>query len=113
MEKLFNMKEMINNLVSKISALCLPSKIYLVLGLFLILVTLGNTKKTILGKIFYISYIGLIAFIFDILCKSGYEFIVWLLLILPFIIIPLMLSMTTINLYRVINKAKKMKKNKN
>jgi hypothetical protein len=115
MEDLFNMKQMVNNIITKLSLMCLPSQIYLAMGLLIILITLGNSKKTIIGKIFYISYIGLIAFIFDILCKSGYEFIVWFLLILPFIIIPIVLFISTVKLMKtikVITNNARTKKNK-
>jgi len=97
MAELFNMKQFIKNIADKLSRICLPSKLYIAFGLFLIILTLRNKKKTLFVKILSISYIGLISFIFDILCKQGYGFIVWFLLILPFIMVPLIILITTIN----------------
>jgi len=85
-----------------IAKLCTPSYLYLVVSVFgIILLAIqnyGNTKKYCVGKfscivpstilmfIFKIGFVAFWTFILDVLCKSGYINVSWILVLLPFIL---------------------------
>ena len=66
--------------------ICLPSLIYLILGLISIVMMLFNQIKV------FLTFIQLLLIVFwtwilNLICKAGYTWVSWMLLLLPFIII--------------------------
>jgi hypothetical protein len=81
MDKIYSVGE---SLLLKFKDICLPSQIYMVIGLLGIAVNIMNPKSSIIAKILSILVVGLFSFVFDILCKAGYTFMAWILLLLPY-----------------------------
>lgn len=92
--------------------LCTPATIYFVISLIgLILVGVGNlgeTNELCIGEykcnvgdntlIFVLNaiYILFWTFILDLMCKTGYGALSWIVLLLPFIIIAVILAMVMV-----------------
>lgn len=89
--------------------LCTPAHIYLVISVISILVigmqNMGNENTYCLGSyscytknkvtifIMKILYVVFFTWILNILCKSGYETVSWVLVLLPFVLMFIMLSL--------------------
>ena len=77
------------NLKSTFKALCLPSKIYLVLSLVAILLTVlapaifGGVSALI--HIIHLVYVLFWTWVLQLICKAGYRWISWVLVLAPFV----------------------------
>jgi hypothetical protein len=77
-------------LVSLYKALCLPSKVYLVLSFIGILLTI--LMPSILGgvsivmHVFHVIYAVFWTWVLNLICKAGYKWISWVLVLAPFVL---------------------------
>ena len=71
------MEDIINKIKHEYNSLCDPSKLYLVIQLLFIILTLTVLKTNYSFKLFYISVILLWTFIYDALCKNNYTILSW------------------------------------
>ena len=94
-----------NIITMKFPSLCLPSKLYLGISLVCLLLliwqNMGNTNLFCVGMLScsvantyllflaQLLYIIFWTFILNIICKSGYPWLSWLLLLLPFVLFAL------------------------
>ena len=102
-----------NKYKKDLSNLCSPAFIYLILSVFvfviLVLQNIGNTDNFCIGNhvcmipnifiifVFHALYIVFWTFILNILCKSGYKEISWLLVLFPLILFFVIMLLIIIN----------------
>ena len=83
------MSSSLDNVVNLVKNACLPAKIYLGIFAFNAISSLYIKKMNITTHIAALSIsvlIGFLIFLFDnYLCNQGYEFIVWIIIIGPFV----------------------------
>lgn len=75
---------------SKFKLLCLPSKVYFVLAMIGIIVSLV-TPSVFKGVDLFVQFLHLIYVVFwtwvlHLICKAGYNWISWVLVIMPFVV---------------------------
>ena len=96
-----------------IRKLCIPALIHLVISLIglitLILVSketnnmicVNNTKCNVGNKGVFFAVEGILilfwTFILDLLCKSGYKLLSWILILLPFILFFILITLVELN----------------
>lgn len=77
-------------------SLCMPSKVYLVLSVFGILsYFLSNSVFggiTLFVQLMHIVYVLFWTWVLDLICKAGYKWISWVLVLAPFLVVFLTLS---------------------
>ena len=78
-------------------SLCMPSKVYLVLSIFGILsYFLSNSVFggiTLFVQLMHIVYVLFWTWLLNIICKSGYETVSWVLVLLPFVLMFVLIAM--------------------
>lgn len=78
------------NLISIFKSLCLPSKVYLILSVIAILLTMISPAvfggATVLMHIIHIVYALFWTWVLQLICRAGYKWISWILVLAPFII---------------------------
>lgn len=86
------------NLKSTFNALCLPSKIYLVLSLIAILLTVLAPAIfgaiSILIHVVHLVYILFWTWVLQLICKAGYKWISWVLVLAPFVAALLLITLS-------------------
>ena len=70
----------------KFPKLCLPSKIYLVLSIFSIILALLMSINNTLYCIIKFAFALFWTWVLDLICKSGYPTVAWVLVLLPIIL---------------------------
>lgn len=77
------------NLSSMFKSLCLPSKVYLVLSLFAIAVSaiwpMSFGDNSLIFQTFHIIYVIFWSWVLQLICKAGYKWISWVLVLAPFV----------------------------
>ena len=66
-------------------SLCLPSKVYLVLAVIAILVSLFSGVSLLMNLI-HLVYILFWTWILHLICKEGFKWLSWVLVITPYIL---------------------------
>ena len=95
-----------------ITNLCIPSLIYLILGLIVMI----SSKNTIVGKIVFLIIVFLITYLLDYVCKTYGQTASWYILIILYFLAPfiLLIVMMGILLFmadnRYLNFGKSLKK---
>ena len=78
------------NLISIFKSLCLPSKVYLILSVIAILLTIISPavfgEATVLMHIIHVVYALFWTWVLQLICRAGYKWISWVLVLAPFII---------------------------
>ena len=86
-----------------LKSLCTPAKIYLAIAVFASVVSLMNGVKLMaVGGKFLFAIIW--TFLLGLLCKHGFHYISWFLVLLPYIII----GLAIFKIYRVTHKQKEI-----
>ena len=84
------------NFSAAFKSLCLPSKIYLVLSVIGIFVSLLSSNMiggiTLFTQIIHLVYVVFWAWVLNLICNAGYKWISWVLVLAPFIVFFLVLS---------------------
>ena len=84
-------------MASLFKSLCLPSKVYFVLSVVSILLTLIAPRMfgsiSILAQFIHIIYAVFWTWILNLICKAGYKWISWVLVLAPLIIMFLLFSL--------------------
>ena len=93
------------NLVSAFKSLCLPSKVYFILAVVGVLLTVispsvfGNVS--LLMQLVHLVYIVFWTWVLHLICRAGYKWISWVLVLAPFV---LMFLVVLLSLSDVSNK---------
>ena len=74
----------LNNIISILKKICIPSKIYLLISIIVIFISLFN-NTTLFSFVYFCIITAFWAWNLNIICKSGYTNISWVLILLPFI----------------------------
>ena len=86
-----------------LKALCTPAKIYLAIAVFASVVSLmSGIKFMLIGVKLLFAIIW--TFLLGLLCKHGFHYISWFLVLLPYII----LGLAILNIHRVTHKQKQI-----
>ena len=88
------------NISALFKSLCLPSKVYLVLGFIGVLVSIFIPDLggfSVFMQLIHIVYIIFWTWILNLICKAGYKMISWILVLAPFIIVFLLFSFALSN----------------
>ena len=97
----------------KFPKLCLPSKIYLVLSLFSIILALFLSIYNLTYCIIKLFFAILWTWILNLICKSGYTMVAWFILLLPIILfLGLVFFYTFVILYEDAKQQREAEKNK-
>jgi len=77
------------NIKSLFKSLCLPSKVYLVLSILAILLTILSPAVfggvSVIGHIIHVVYVLFWTWVLNLICKAGYKWISWVLVLAPFV----------------------------
>ena len=85
-------------LASAFKVLCMPSKVYFVLAVIGILLSLlapsifGNVSA--LMHMIHLVYIVFWTWVLHLICKAGYNWLSWVLVLFPFVVITLLAVLT-------------------
>ena len=78
------------NYSAMFKSLCLPSKIYFVLSFIGIVVCILSPsifgELTLLVHLFHIVYVVFWTWVLNLICKAGYKWISWVLVLAPFLL---------------------------
>ena len=84
-------------MASLFKSLCLPSKVYFVLSAASILLTMLAPRVfgriSILSQVVHIIYVVFWTWILNLICKAGYKWISWVLVLAPIIIVVMLFSL--------------------
>lgn len=80
------------NISALFKSLCLPAKVYLVLSIVGVLITLFIGGVSVLTQLIHLLYIVFWVWILNVICKSGYKVISWILVLLPFVLMFLLFT---------------------
>ena len=65
------------------------------------MICVNNTKCDVGNKVVFFTVEGILilfwTFILDLLCKSGYKLLSWLLILLPFILFSILITLVELN----------------
>jgi len=105
-----------NKIFAKIKKLCSPAYFYLIISVIALIILLFDNMKNLRGNNMYclgkyscnvpntilvflmkILYIVFWTFVLNCLCKSGYEKLSWFLVLLPFLMFFVLLSLMILN----------------
>jgi len=84
-------------MASLFKSLCLPSKVYFVLSAVAIILTVLAPSVfgsvSILSQLIHVVYVVFWTWVLNLICKAGYKWISWVLVLAPFVIIFLLFSL--------------------
>ena len=84
---------------SMFKSLCLPSKVYLVLGLVAVLMSIISPAvfggASLLMHLVHLVYIVFWTWILNLICGAGYKWISWVLVLAPFVVFFILLAVTS------------------
>ncbi len=72
-------------LVNMFKALCLPSKVYFVLAIIAMLMSIFG-GASLLVHLIHLVYIVFWTWILHLICKEGYKWLSWVLVVAPYVI---------------------------
>jgi hypothetical protein len=72
-------------IVNTFKSLCLPSKVYFVLAIIAMLISIFGSAS-LLFHLFHLVYIVFWTWILHLICKEGYKWLSWVLVVTPYII---------------------------
>ena len=85
------------NYSAMFKSLCLPSKVYFVLSFVGILISVVSPSTfghiSLLMHFLHLVYIVFWAWILNLICKAGYKWISWVLVLAPFVLMFLMVAL--------------------
>jgi hypothetical protein len=85
------------NFSAMFRALCLPSKVYFILGFVGILISLFPPSVfdgvSVLIHIIHFIYVVFWTWVLNLICKAGYRWISWFLVLAPFILVFLLVAL--------------------
>jgi hypothetical protein len=86
------------NVSATFKELCLPSKIYFVLAFVGILVSLFSPSMfggnvSLIVHLIHLVYVVFWAWVLNLICKAGYKWLSWVLVLAPYILMFLIISM--------------------
>lgn len=85
------------NFSAMFRALCLPSKIYFILGFVGILISLFTPSVfdglSVFIHIIHLVYVVFWTWVLNLICKAGYKWISWVLVLAPFILVFLLVAL--------------------
>ena len=98
-KRILSIKYILNmNLSSTFKSLCLPSKIYFVLAVVGVLLTVifpsifGNVS--LFMQLLHLVYIVFWTWVLHLICRAGYKFISWVLVLAPFVLMFLVVALS-------------------
>jgi hypothetical protein len=98
-KRILSIKYILNmNLVSTFKSLCLPSKVYFVLAVVGVLLTVifpsifGNVS--VFMQLLHLVYIVFWTWVLQLICRAGYKFISWVLVLAPFVLMFIVVALT-------------------
>jgi hypothetical protein len=98
-KRILSIKYILNmNLVSTFKLLCLPSKVYFVLAVVGVLLTVifpsifGNVS--LFMQLLHLVYIVFWTWVLQLICRAGYKFISWVLVLAPFVLMFIVVALT-------------------
>jgi hypothetical protein len=85
------------NIKSAFKSLCLPSKVYLILSIIAILLTIFLPATfggvSVIGHIIHFVYVLFWTWVLNLICKAGYKWISWVLVLAPFVLAFVLLAL--------------------
>lgn len=79
---------------SLFQSLCLPSKVYFVLSVIAIIFSLMMGGVIAIHHLVHIVYVVFWTWVLNLICRAGYKWISWVLVLVPLIVVFLLLGVT-------------------
>jgi len=103
--------------ISSLSSFCLPSKIYFVLAVLSIIISLIVSTENFIMGFLHLLFVVFWTWVLNLICKNGFSIISWILVLVPILIyliivfqILLLIRKKNIYVNILIKKSKKKKK---
>ena len=72
--------------ISSLSSLCLPSKIYFVLAVLSIIISLIVSTENVIMGFLHLLFVVFWTWVLNLICKNGFSIVSWILVLVPILI---------------------------
>jgi len=72
--------------ISSLSSFCLPSKIYFVLAVLSIIISLIVSTENFIMGFLHLLFVVFWTWVLNLICKNGFSIISWILVLVPILI---------------------------